>query len=162
MQLERVGLTQCQGVCSALRLKSRISFGSVSVVVPQGAKHSCICRHRWNPNLAKGMAMSLGQFMIIPLAGNVPAPSRTDFLSDRGVTVTRGLKSITIPDGVNVAPAIGSVVRRRVMSCIVKCRGTVPRPLHHASNSLDDGASSPYGLYPSKFLFIGFFFAPRC
>ena len=31
------------------------------------------------------------------------------FPSVKVVTVTRGLKSITIPDGVNVAPVIGNI-----------------------------------------------------
>ena len=69
-------------MCSALRSKSRIQFEGVSVIVPQVAKHPCICRHRWNPNpnqgpLVKRMAMHLGQFMVISLAENVTALSRS-------------------------------------------------------------------------------------
>ena len=35
--------------------------------------------------------------------------SGVSFPSDKGVSVTRGIKSITIPDGVNIAPVIGTV-----------------------------------------------------
>ena len=79
MLLERLGLHQCQGKCGQpVRSKSRIQFEGVSVIVPQIAKHPCICRHRWNPNpnqgpFVKRMAMHLGQFTVIPLAENVTA-----------------------------------------------------------------------------------------
>ena len=36
----------------------------------------------------------------------------------------------------------GSVVRLWVMSCVVKCRGTDPPPLHHTSKSMGDDAPS--------------------
>ena len=44
------------------------------------------------------------------------------FPSDKQVTVTRGLKSITIPDGVNVAPVIGNIaIPGGVSHCDVTC-----------------------------------------
>ena len=73
------------------------------MIVPPVAKHPCICRHRWNPNPDQGPCQkkghALGQFTVIA-AENVTALSGVSFPSDKGVTV---LKSITIPDEVNVA-----------------------------------------------------------
>ena len=44
------------------------------------------------------------------------------FPSVKVVTVTRGLKSITIPDGVNVAPVIGNItIPGGVSHCNVTC-----------------------------------------
>jgi len=63
--------------------------------------------------------MPLGQFTVITLAENVTALS-----SDKGVTVTRGIKSITIPDGVNVAPVIGTIA---ILGGVSHCRATCER-----------------------------------
>ena len=46
------------------------------------------------------------------------------FPSDKGVTVTRGIKSITIPDGVNVAPVIGTIT---ILGGVSHCRATCER-----------------------------------
>ena len=48
--------------------------------------------------------------------------SGVSFPSDKGVTVTRGIKSITIPDKVNVAPVIGTItIRGGVSHCKATC-----------------------------------------
>ena len=50
--------------------------------------------------------------------------SGVSFPSDKGVTVTRGIKSITIPDGVNVTPVIGNfTIPGGVSHCRVTCEG---------------------------------------
>ena len=44
------------------------------------------------------------------------------FSSDKGVTVTQGLKGITIPDGVTVAPVLGTItIPGGVSHCKVIC-----------------------------------------
>ena len=48
--------------------------------------------------------------------------SGVSFPSDKGVSVTRGIKSITIPDGVNVAPIIGTItIPGGVSHCSATC-----------------------------------------
>ena len=46
------------------------------------------------------------------------------FPSDKGVTVTRGIKSITIPDGVNVAPVIGTIT---ILGGVSQCKANCER-----------------------------------
>ena len=90
MLLERLGLHQRQGKCGQpVRSKSRMRFEGVSVIVPQIAKHRCVCRHRWNPDpnqgpFVKRMAMHLGQFTVISLAENVTALYRVLPVSQSG------------------------------------------------------------------------------
>ena len=50
--------------------------------------------------------------------------SGVSFPSDKGVTVTRGIKSITIPDGVSGAPVIGTIT---ILGGVSHCRATCER-----------------------------------
>ena len=68
------------------------------------------------------MAMQLSQYTVISLAENATALYRSVLPVWQGVTVTRGLKSITIPDGVNVAPVIGNItIPGGVSHCNATC-----------------------------------------
>ena len=64
--------------------------------------------------------------------------SGVSFPSDKGVTVTRGIKSTTIPDGVNVAPVIGTIT---IPGGVSHCRATCER---QRLLSVWDGGRAPY------------------